>query len=245
MTHLRRRGNSLFAAASLTALLTATSASMRSTPASTTVAAPAPPAPTRALVAPGPGSSVWFDGTSNVHDFTVRSTAVGIMLTRAPGHRDPVTPEQLVQFIRSSSARSADVQVPIASLHSGRSGLDKNMRKALRADRYPTIQIHVGGYTVHPGTGDTLDVSAEGRLTIGGEERPVTLRAHAYRGADGVWIDGTQTLRMSEFKVSPPRMLLGTMRVNDPVTVHWHVLLAPQPGLAQKAGDGRATQGGR
>ena len=67
-----------------------------------------------------------------------------------------------------------------------------------------------------------------GTLTIAGTERPLTLVAAVAEEANGgVRVRGSTRLRMTEFGVRPPTLMLGTVRVHDPVTVHFDVVLKP------------------
>ncbi|MEO5987353.1 MAG: YceI family protein, partial [Candidatus Eisenbacteria bacterium] len=109
-------------------------------------------------------------------------------------------------------------------------GIDKNLWKDLQAEVFPTIQFHLTKYTVgaNPAKGDTTHLQAEGVLRIAGRERPVTLRMHAYRSAEGLWVDGNERLRMTDYGIKPRTMMLGTLRVKDEVVVRYHLLLIPQ-----------------
>jgi hypothetical protein len=70
-------------------------------------------------------------------------------------------------------------------------------------------------------------VSADGVLRIAGRERPITVAGRLVRSEAGVWLNGSHGLRMSEYDVKPPTMMLGTMRVHDSVSVYFKLLLAP------------------
>jgi polyisoprenoid-binding protein YceI len=175
----------------------------------------------------GPGSTLWLEGKSNIHDFESRTTAVMVRFERDSSLHAPSTPAELEAFVRASGVRGMDVEVPVVSLHSGKGGLDKNLWKDLRSDQYPAIRFHLTQYTVAPqgAKSDTFEVRAEGTLAVAGRERPTSLTAHAHRADRGVWIEGSQELRMTDFGIKPRTMMLGTMRVKDAVTVRFRLLL--------------------
>jgi hypothetical protein len=175
----------------------------------------------------GAGSSLWFEGKSNVHAFEAKSTEVVVALTCDSTAQKPQDAAGLASFIRSANVRGLDLRVPVASLHSEKSGLDKNMWKDLKADKFPAIQFHMTHYTVapHGSALDSLEVHADGTLNIAGRERSVTLVGHTHADAGGVWLDGFRGLRMTDYDIQPPTMMLGTMRVADSVTVRYHLLL--------------------
>ena len=45
--------------------------------------------------------------------------------------------------------------------------------------------------------------------------------------ANGVWLEGTHALLMTEYGIKPRRMMLGTLRVKDRIAVHFRLLLVP------------------
>jgi len=177
----------------------------------------------------GPGSSVWLEGKSNLHEFESRTSTVEARFTRNDADSAPASPAELLRFVHASGVRSLDVEVPTKSLHSSKDGLDKNLWHDLLAEKYPAIQFHLSQYSVTPQDAgrDTLAIRAEGTLVIAGRERPATLTARAYRGDNGLWVEGSYSLRMTEFGIKPRTMMLGTLRVKDEVVVHYRLLLVP------------------
>ena len=58
----------------------------------------------------------------------------------------------------------------------------------------------------------------------------MTLEARLYPGSEGMWLEGKHQLRMSEFNIRPPTMMLGTIRVGDLVTIQYRLLLVDGGG---------------
>ena len=177
----------------------------------------------------GPGSVLWLEGKSTLHDFESRTSEVGIALTRSPDARAASDVAGLDALIRSAGIRTVQVQVPVHSLRSDKSGLDKNLWKDLQADAHPLIRFQLTSYAItpDPASADTVEIRALGVLEVAGSQQPDTLAARAHRTAEGLWLEGSNTLRMSEFGIHPPTMMLGTLRVADPIVVHYRLLLVP------------------
>jgi hypothetical protein len=176
----------------------------------------------------GAGSSLWIEGTSTMHDFTCRSKEVVFALEQDPGTPRPTNAGELMRLIRSGAVRAVAVQVPVVTLHSEKEGLDKNLRKAMSADRYPDVTFRLEHHEIAPGaTGDTTAIHAKGALKICAQERPIELAARAYPGEGGVWLEGSESLLMSDYGIKPPTMMMGTIRVGDRVTVRYRLLLVP------------------
>ena len=172
----------------------------------------------------GPGSTLRVSGTSTVHDWESTTTATAVSITRRPG----AGPADFPALVHASAIQDVDVRVPVRSLHSPRKGLDANLYKALKADAHPTIEVHLDRSTAaKAAAGDTTHVTASGTIRVAGVERPVTLEARLHPGDGGTWLVGTNTLRMSDFGIKPPTMMMGTLRVRDPVTIRYRLLLLP------------------
>jgi len=186
------------------------------------------PAPAPAAVKLGPGSTLWLEGSSNVHEWESRTSQPTVKLLRDASAADPADVAALDQWLRAGGLRGLDLGVPLATMHSKKgSTLDKNMLKALKADQNPEITFHVTQAKVGSATGDSIAVSADGVLKIAGRERPVTVAGRLVRSEAGVWLRGRHGLRMSDYDVKPPTMMLGTMRVHDSLSVYFDLLLAP------------------
>ena len=183
-------------------------------------------------VTPGPGSILWLEGTSTVHDFSSRSKEVEVELTRDSSAAQPADVAALLALIRSSAVRGVLVRVPVRTLKSEKAALDKNLRKAMRAEEFPNVAFQLKHYELEPrpAADDTIAIEAEGSLTVAGKERAIKLVARAYRAAEGVWLEGSETLRMSDYGIKPPTMMLGVLKVADPITVRYRLFLIPAGG---------------
>jgi hypothetical protein len=171
---------------------------------------------------------LWLEGTSTVHDYESRTTAPTVKLLRDASVADPVDVAALDQWLRAGGLKGLELGVPLSTLHSKKgSTLDKNLLKTLKAEQNPEITFHVTQAKVGGATGDSIKVSADGMLRVAGRERPITVAGRLVRSEAGVWLNGSHGLRMSEYDVKPPTMMLGTLKVHDSVTVHFRLLLAP------------------
>jgi polyisoprenoid-binding protein YceI len=116
------------------------------------------------------------------------------------------------------------------------------MQKALKTDHNPTIDFHLMRYqaTPFPAGGDSLDVKATGKLSVAGVEREVELRAVARRSGNFISIEGTKPLLMTDFGVKPPTMMMGALRTEDGVVIHYRLLLEVSASAAAATDERRA-----
>ena len=169
-----------------------------------------------------PGSTLRLDGTSTLHPFSFTASEL-----RVDGDIAARTPSRLV------------VEIPVAQLHSGESGLDKNMRKSLKADQVPDIRFELTGFQIDStGTDSTVGITAQGRLSIAGVTRAIALQAGCRYGADAVRARGQKELLMTDFGVKPPTMMMGTIRTGDKVTVHFDLNLVEKADSIQAGKEG-------
>lgn len=161
-------------------------------------------------------SRVWFTGSSNIRRFTCRAE-------RLEGGVELLAGTPLAEISRGAQPLDAgEIIIPVSGLDCGIGAMNRHLREALHGDAHPTVDFRLDGYDVLPG--DTLRV--EGRLTIAGTERPVTLLGAAERDDSGVMhVRGSHELRVTDFGVKPPRRFLGLLKVRDRVTVHYDMVL--------------------
>jgi polyisoprenoid-binding protein YceI len=165
-----------------------------------------------------PGSRLWVTGTSTVRGFecktssfdaTVESIGAGAALAVVNG---------------SKGITAVHVTVPAATLDCGNGTMNEHMMKALKAKDAPIIGFKLGGYTLVKGASATT-VEMNGDLTLGGTTKPITISANAKSEGDGLRVIGLYELRMTQFGLKPPTLMLGTMKVNELVKVNFDLLL--------------------
>jgi polyisoprenoid-binding protein YceI len=182
-------------------------------------------------IAVKPSGSFRIEGDSSLHKWSSTATVVAMSFRLADG-----APPTLAEAIRASKVAGLEVRVSAAGLHSGEgSGMDKNMRAALKADKFPDIVYELDHYELVKGAdGATRTAKAAGRLTIAGQTKDITMEVELRPGAGTVALRGSYTLDMSDFGIKPPTLMLGAIKVRDPVTIRFDLLLAPP--AARKTG---------
>lgn len=174
-----------------------------------------------------PGSKLWLSGSSNVHDFTSTASKLNVVFSHgsvAPGAALP-RGEAIEKLIREGGVK-VEVTLPVTGLHSGKDGLDKNMYKALLASEHPEIRFTLADYKVHDGTtAGELAIEARGQLRVAGVELEQAIFATVVREGDTVRLRGRVPLKMTQFSIKPPKMMLGTMRTSNDIVVHFDLLI--------------------
>ena len=156
-------------------------------------------------------SKLWIEGTSTVKSFSCTAAKVDVSVLAEPG----AAPAELVQ--------SASLVVPVGQLDCRNGTMNGHMQKALKADKHPTISWRMTSYRV-----EGTNVVMNGRLTIAGTENPIELRGTGTADNAGtIRFKGSTKFKMTEYGVKPPTLMLGSMKVGDPVTVGFDLVLNP------------------
>ena len=174
----------------------------------------------RAVLVIQPESRLWIEGTSTVRDYRCEATRiVGAV------ELDAAEPSIAVADLQRS-VRGVRLDIAVADLDCRNGTMNDHMRKALKAEQNPGIAYRLTAHEIEvQENGDAL-ATLEGELTIAGTTQPVTIDAVVTPGQDGTLkVQGSKEIIMTEFDVSPPKLMLGTLKVNPRVMVHFDVLL--------------------
>jgi polyisoprenoid-binding protein YceI len=143
--------------------------------------------------------ALWLEGDSTLHPYKSTATVVAIA---------------------GADFKSFEVVIDAQGLKSGQAALDRNMYAALKAQEHPKITFRAASYEM-----SQASVTLQGALTVAGVEKPVTLQAALELAPDGMRVQGSKELLMSDFSIKPPKMFLGALKVRDRVVVHFDVTL--------------------
>lgn len=159
-----------------------------------------------------PGSRVWVEGTSTVHDWSCDAEQIA-------GTLDATTSGGAMTGLSSLT-----VTVPVATLDCDNGTMNGKLRDALGSSpiRFVLSNARVGS----PNNGRFL-VEADGQLTIHGTTRTQRVRAEGRALSGGRFhFTGDVPITMSQFGVDPPRAMAGVLRTGDRVTVKFAVTAA-------------------
>lgn len=163
------------------------------------------------------GSRLWFDGTSTVRDWSCQAAQLDAVIETEAGAPAAVLGGR-------KAVRAVTLTIPVARLNcNDNRTMNGHMLKALNAERHPTIQFTLASYDVAhaaPSSG-----TLQGTLMINGTTRPVTLLVE-FEGVEGALrVAGTYALKMTEWGVTPPKLMMGALKVGETVTVRFDLLL--------------------
>jgi polyisoprenoid-binding protein YceI len=117
--------------------------------------------------------------------------------------------------------------VGVKTLKSDHKAMSKNMYKALNSEKFPEITYHSSYANIRATGKDAYVISAKGELTISGVSKNVWLAAVTTVNPTDMSVQtiGSIRIKMSEYKIDPPSLMLGTVNVGDEITVQFNLNL--------------------
>jgi polyisoprenoid-binding protein YceI len=148
-------------------------------------------------------------GNSNVHKWTMKSSGANL---EANFNLDQTT--KTVEGIQPLV-----FNLPVKSLKSDEGLLNTRAYDALKAEKFPHIV-----FKLVSATAKGSQMILNGQLTISGNTRDITLVGNMQKQADGTQVlSGTKAIKMTEFGITPPKYMLGVMKVYDDLTINYNI----------------------
>ncbi|HNQ73481.1 MAG TPA: YceI family protein [Verrucomicrobiota bacterium] len=170
------------------------------------------------------GSSCAIDGTSSIHDWTMTSKIISGYIEADPGF-----PESA---LAGGAAASPTVvaNLPAATYRSGNSAQDKNMQKAVKADKHPRFEYRLISLKPksQPGATGPLEFDATGTLAIAGKTVTNTFPVTIEKKEGKLTIAGSTPIKLSDFDIQPPtiNLVVTTIKVGNDLKIKFEWTLA-------------------
>lgn len=174
---------------------------------------------------PQDNSRLWISGRSNVNQFECvarehRGEAIVFETTTLTG--DTVSVD--------IDSTKIVIEIDVEGIECGRSRMNRDLQNALKADDYPNITfvfdeiISTNGETGDP---NTVLLEVTGSLSVAGVTREVNVHLTGYTLENGiVRAAGNKQILMTDFNVQPPTAMLGLVKAEDELTVHFDLIAA-------------------
>jgi YceI-like domain len=177
-----------------------------------------------------PTSEVTIEGTSSLHAFHCKTNEIMAYVDVDPGYT-----KDLTKVARPIA--SVKVNIVVRTLTCGNGQMDKNMYSTLDADKNPIIKYTMSGYDILDGSAKPSAFVAKttGTLVISGQEKVISMKINAERLSDGkATAQGEQDVLMTDFGITPPSFMFGTLKVGNEIKVKFNLKAGPEL-LAQLA----------
>lgn len=156
-------------------------------------------------------SRLWIEGSSNVNKFQCSAARYNTEL-------EPPT---------TDTTTKVEVDVAVEGFDCGKRRMNRDLYKTLLSGKYPFISFDYDSTEsiTYSQETDTYTMVVNGKLTVAGHTKQIQFPLTAELINDNkLKAIGSAALKMTEYNVEPPSALLGLVRVNDELTVHFEIV---------------------
>jgi hypothetical protein len=150
-------------------------------------------------------------GTSTLQDWELRSETLLSEIVFGSENGDDIESLERLMFTLEKT-----------SLESDQSRLQRSAHSEMDAENHPQITFRASDGTVRR-NGEEYRINATGDLTVSGVTRQVSVEATCINSGNEMVCTGTENLRMTDFNIDPPTLMLGTIRTDDEVAVEFRI----------------------
>ena len=179
------------------------------------------------------GSRIWVEGDSTFHAYKSVSTAINlntdIDFKSASMQSYGLASAMLAKKSYTPQFSKLILEMAVKKFHSDVLGLDGNFNETLKYKECPAITFTLSKYTIEEdkNVNNRFYIMTDGILKIAGKEKPVSLYNIAEVKGNTVILTGKKDLLMTDFMITPPKLLFIT--TEDKVTVKWELELTVTP----------------
>ncbi|MCB0588992.1 MAG: YceI family protein [Phaeodactylibacter sp.] len=170
-------------------------------------------------------SKLFLEGTTNVNTFICKCDCVQSLPT-LQFEMDVKKEGQEAIF------EEAQLNIRTKDLDCGNRGMNKDLHETLKAGEYPSIGITILEAGLLPDEKlacgeEWAHITTRARLTVAGVGRNVLLRVKARQTSPETYRFQSQyTIKMTDFDIEPPTAMLGLIKVNDEIEIHFDLTVA-------------------
>ena len=153
-----------------------------------------------------------FDGHATVGDFTGTTTTVTGEMTGG----------------ESLAAVRGWVESPVKTLDTGEGKRDKDLNKSMESKKYPTMRFELTGVNAEGTSTDSVTAQLQGKLTLHGVTREVTLPGRVWRAGDALRLRSDFPLDLGDYEIGGLTKMLGMLRMQEGIEVHVDLTFTPR-----------------
>lgn len=166
--------------------------------------------------------ALWLEGSASVVDYRCYAE-------RLAGNGNIENTTQPTENLKGEDNVKVRVTIPVQALECGKSKMNRDLYNALKAEQHPRISYELLNaelmeQSTHPDSTGWMKISAKGLLTIAGVTDTTNLIVHGQLiGSDQFRVQGVKPINMRDFNIDPPTALMGLIKVNEKLSVHFDV----------------------
>src|SRR4051812_41955178 len=160
--------------------------------------------------------TILIKGTSSLHDWEIKSDKGQFEALFVLGPNYNITGISGLKFTVQSK-----------SLKSGHDMMDNNTYKALKTSDFNSISFVLKNAVINQQDANNYQLKCIGNLSIAGTTKETELIASCKLNADKTFsCSGAKKLKMTDYNVKPPTVLMGTIKTGDEISVAYNLKIA-------------------
>ena len=154
-----------------------------------------------------------ISGTSTVRSWTC--TVKGVLKV-TPGIGAPALPGM------ANGVQTATVTVPVKDFKCPNDEMTQHLMETMKPEQHAEITFRMERYVVNGGQAE-----ATGAVTINGVTAPLTLPLTVDASGGRTQVAGNTRLDMTKFRVDPPVVMMGMLKVGPQIRIEFKGVVAP------------------
>lgn len=160
-------------------------------------------------------SKALIKGSSTLHDWESK-------ITKIEGKGSFQTKDNVLVALKD-----VEIKIDVKGIKSKEGKkMDDKTYETFKSDKNPSIVYTFENAAVKMGASNAVTVEASGKLSMAGTTQSVSLTANGTMLANGdLQLSTSKKIKMTDYKMEPPVMMLGTLKVGNEVTVSFDFVL--------------------
>jgi polyisoprenoid-binding protein YceI len=146
-----------------------------------------------------------ISGTSTVRNWTCTAQGTVAVMPAAAGTAVPGF---------ATGVQTATVTVPVKGFRCPNDEMTQHLNESMQSDKFPEIVYRLEKYEMAGG-----QPQASGTMTITGVSHPVSFPVTLTSSDNGVQVEGSTRLEFAAFKLEPPTVFLGMLKVGPQIRI--------------------------
>jgi len=161
--------------------------------------------------------SISIYGSSNVNKFVLTNSMMPISLRACNYCKDTNALKTKVYW----------VQIPIKDFQTDNPQVYKDFLNITKSRQYPNISIGITLEMLHKIVAGVSSLVVPAEVSMAGTAQTYHIRCQIQRTAPQVLtVSGYQTMKLTDFNISPPEKLFGLVKVNNEINVNFGFVIA-------------------
>lgn len=166
-------------------------------------------------------SNLWIEGKSNANNFSCDANQYDVNSQRLAPEFSSNTPNK--------DRLQIDINIRVKGFDCGKNRMNRDLYEALKADQYDSIHFEYESTerVEFEEAEDVYRITVNGLLTVAGVSNHIQFTLNGFLIDNGtVRAKGETEIAMTDYNVAPPTAMLGLVRVNNALTVHFDLTAA-------------------